>query len=235
MMAKKYDFGESDYDFAFGAKIPVTILPKYKTTKDNVIALLESDKYKGIFFAEDFWILKNYNKDKSKCFYSGLIISHEALVKVNDLLPENSRFVEQFCSEPIPCTWKGVETLRMEYRDKRDGMFEVGEISVNNCKNDYPFAMLLKRTFDRVVKRKAKLSMVYSDSEADEFREPTEEKQEPLATQEQIDRIAENKDVILDELMRRNINGVAAVAKLTIKEASVLCQLIEDRLNGEIR
>ena len=159
MRKKNYNFGESDYDFAFGSKIPVTVLPKYKTTKDNVVALLESDKYKDVLSEGDFWILKNYNKDKSKCFYSGLIISHDALIKVNDTLPENLQFNERYCSQPIPCKWKETETLRMEYRDPRDGMFEVGEISIANCKNDYPFAMLLKRTFDRVVKRKAKLSL----------------------------------------------------------------------------
>lgn len=232
MTKKTYNFGENDYDFAFGSKIPVTVLPKYTMTKENVIALLESKEYKDILSEGDFWILKNYNKDKSKCFYSGLIISHEALVKINDTLDDNTKFNEQFCSDPISCQWKGIETLRMEYRDRRDGMYEVGEISVNNCKNDYPFAMLLKRTFDRVVKRKAKLSMVYSDSEADEFREPQEDRKEPLATQEQIDRIVEFKDVIMDELMSRNINGVGAVSKLTVVEASKLCQLIEDRMNG---
>lgn len=231
-MAKKYDFGESDYDFAFGTKIPVTVLPKYLTTKANVIALLESDQYKNILNEGDFWILKNYNKDKSKCFYSGLIISHEALVKINDTLNEADRFNEQFCGDPITCDWKGIETLRMEYRDRRDGMFEIGEISVTNCKNDYPFAMLLKRTFDRVVKRKAKLSMVYSDSEADEFREPSEQKAEPLATQEQIDIIVDGKDIIIDELMERGIKSAGMVSKLTITEASRLCALIEERLNG---
>ena len=228
---KKYDFGESDYDFSLGSKIPVSVLPKYKDTREKVIALLESDTYKNILSPSDFWILKNYNKDKSKCFYSGLIISHEALLKINDHLPEAKRFNEKFCSAPISSTWKGNETLRMEYRDGRDGMFEVGEISVSNCKNDYPYAMLLKRTFDRVVKRKAQMSMVYSDSEADEFREPTEEKKEPLCTDEQFNIILQFKDVIMDELIARNIKTGEDVHNLTVKEASRLCKLIEERMN----
>lgn len=231
MKKKTYNFGESDFDYAFG-KIPVTFLPKYTETKNKVIAMLESDKYKDILSESDFWILKNYNKDKSKCFYSGLIISHEALIKVNDSLNERERFMETFCSEPISCTWKGTEVMRMEYRDKRDGMYEVGEISVSNCKNEYPYAMLLKRTFDRVVKRKAKMYMLYSDSEADEFREPTEKKAEPLATQEQINRIVEYKDVIIDELMNRKINNVGELSKVSVTVASQLCELIEERLNG---
>lgn len=232
-LSPPYDFGESEYDYSFGTKIPVTVLPKYETTKQNVIALLESDKYKDILSPTDFWILKNYNKDKSKCFYSGLIISHEALVKINDTLADTLKFNEKYCSSPISSTWKNSEVLRMEYKDNRDGMYEVGEISLSNCKNEYPYAMLLKRTFDRVVKRKAKLYMLYSDSEADEFREPTEEKKEPSATEEQINRIATYHDVILDELMKRDINSMGGLAKLSVTEASKLCEMIEDRLNGE--
>lgn len=231
-MKKTYNFGEQDYDKIFGKKIPVILTIKYEQTKENVIKLLESNEYKDILTDSDFWILKNYDKEKTTCYYSGLIISHEALLKINDTLNDETRFNQKYCSEPISYVWKGVETLRMEYRDLRDGMFEIGEISLTNCKNEYPFAMLLKRTFDRVVKRKAKLSMVYSDSEADEFREPTEKKEEPLATKEQIDKIVAYKDVILDELMARNIDGVGALSKVNIIEASKLCQLIEERLEG---
>ena len=222
---KKKNFGEQEYDFFGGRKIPVTITPKYLSTKEKVIAIM--DKYE--LSEGDFWILKNYDKEKTKCFYSGLIISHEALVKINDTL--NEKFNEKFCSDPIRCDWCGVETLRMDYRDPRDGMYEVGEISTRNCKNDYPYAMLLKRVFDRVVKRKAKLSMVYSDSEADEFR-VTEEKVVPKATEEQVKRIINMKDVIMDELMQRGIHTGEDVHNLTIEEASKLCRLIEERLNG---
>lgn len=231
-MKKKYEFGEKEYEKNYsGKKVPVTMTPKYKQTKENVISLLESDQYKGVLNDSDFWILKNYDKAQENCYYTGLIISHDALVKVNETLPENERFSERFCSDPIVCSWKGSEVLRMDYRDNRDGMYEVGEISASNCKNEYPFAMLLKRTFDRVVKRKAKLSMVYSDSEADEFRE-TQVKKDPLATEEQVKRIVDYREVIMDELVQRGINGTEDVMRLSIKEASYLCKLIEDRLNG---
>lgn len=231
-MKKKYNFGEEEYEKVFGKKIPVKQLSKYKQTKQNVISMLEEGEYKDILTENDFWILRNYNKDQTECYYSGLIISHEALLKINDVLDEHDRFVEKYCSAPIPCEFKGIETLRMEYRDPRDGMFEIGEISTSNCKNSYPYAMLLKRTFDRVVKRKAKLSMVYSDSEAEEFR-VREEKETPLATEEQINQIINYKEVIMDELIARNINKPSDVQKLSITEASKLCQMIEDRLNGE--
>ena len=46
-------------------------------------------------------------------------------------------------------------------------------MSQHNCKNAYPYAMALKRCFDRVVLKNSKLAYdgVYSDSEADEFKE----------------------------------------------------------------
>ena len=231
-MKKKYDFGEKEYEKNSGKKIPVIQTSKYLQAKENVISLLESEQYRNVLGQGDFWILMNFNRDKTECYYSGLIISHDALLKVNDTLDEKSKFNEKFCSQPIQCSFKETEILRMEYRDPRDGMFEVGEISVANCKNDYPFAMLLKRTFDRVVKRKAKLSMVYSDSEAEEFKEPTEEKKEPKAIDEQITKIISYKDVILDELMERQINRPSDVEKLTVTEASKLCKLIDERLEG---
>lgn len=231
MKKKEYNFGEQQYEKHSGKKMPVTITGKYKSSKEKVIALLEGEKYGKILNESDFWILKNY--DKENCYYSGLIISHDALVKINDTLDENMKFNQKFCSDPIPTTWNGIIGFRIEYRDMRDGMFEYGEISTNNCKNEYPFAMLLKRVFDRVVKRKASLSMVYSDSEADEFREIPEPKEEVKATDEQIDVIVAYKDVIMDELMSRDIKKPSDVKKLSIKEASALCELIDARLNGE--
>lgn len=233
MKKEKYNFGEKEYEKVSGKKVPVIMTPKYKSTKENVINLIESEDYKDVLNPSDFWILMNFNRDKSECYYSGLIISHDALLKVNDTLQEKDRFNEKFCSQPIPCSFKDTEILRMEYRDPRDGMFEVGEISTSNCKNEYPFAMLLKRTFDRVVKRKAKLSMVYSDSEAEEFKEPIEQKKEPKAIDEQIEKIIAYKDVILDELMDRQINRPSDVEKLTVTEASKLCKLIDSRLEGK--
>lgn len=228
---KKYDFGEHEYEYVAKQKVPVKMLPKYKANKEKVIKLLESEEYKNVLQPGDFWILMNFNKDKSECYYSGLIISHEALLRINDSLPDKDRFNQRFCSPPIVCSFKGNECLRMEYRDERDGMYEVGEISATNCKNDYPYAMLVKRTFDRVVKRKAKLSMVYSDSEADEFREHHEAKPEPNATDDQIANIIAYKDVIIDELMTRGIAKPSDVEKLSVKEASRLCKLIEERMN----
>lgn len=221
------DFGEKKTEKYFGKEIPVWQTPKYEATKEKVIKLIEKGTFKDVLSASDFWILKNTNKDKTRMDYSGLIINHDALVRINDKLDENTRFDQKYCSDVKEYVWNNTTTLRLEYRDERDGMFEVGEISANNCKNDYPFAMLFKRVFDRVVKRKAKLSYVYSDSEADEFREKSEEKNdEPMATQTQKDLINQYHSLI-EPLLWKKVND------LTLSEASEICKEIE-RLKKKI-
>ena len=59
------------------------------------------------------------------------------------------------------------------YCNEKQGIYEVGEVSSENCKNSYPYAMAYKRLFDRVVLKLCRLaySGVYSDSEADEFKQ----------------------------------------------------------------
>ena len=93
------------------------------------------------------------NKTRTgKMMYSGLIISHNGCLKIN------------------------------VYTYIDDDVYEVGEVSRANCQNAYPYAMALKRCFDRVVLKKSKLAFygVYSDSEADEFKAPEETpKEEP--------------------------------------------------------
>ena len=63
------------------------------------------------------------------------------------------------------------------YNCPEQGIYEVGEVSDKNCKNDYPYAMALKRCMDRVILKNSKLAYagVYSDSEAEEFKAPDEE------------------------------------------------------------
>lgn len=236
---KKYNFGEQEFEYIDGNKIPVSQTSKYVYAKEKVIELLESKEYGNVLNEGDFWILKNTNKNKSAMYYSGLIINHDALIKINDILPSDYQFNEMYCSDPIETNWNGTAGLRMDYRDKRDGMFEYGEISLANCKNAYPYAMLLKRTFDRVVKRKAKLSCVYSDSEAEEFKEqidnpaPVIEKKYPKIIEEQAKIIIDNKDLVKEELKAKNIKGKKDLSEISIKEASDLCKLIDERIANE--
>ena len=79
-------------------------------------------------------------------------------------------------------------SLVFTYANKAQGLYEVGEASTQNCKNAYPYAMAYKRLFDRVVLKICKLAFdgIYSDSEADEFKERYEDEpgQPPAPQQE---------------------------------------------------
>ena len=88
-----YDFGEKKEEIINGKKIPVEFhTPKYKEAKNKAIELLKSDKYKDILLPSDFWILVNTYSNKTKAMYSGLIISHDGCLKINDTLEDKLKF-----------------------------------------------------------------------------------------------------------------------------------------------
>lgn len=169
-----HNFGEhaEEYSAKQKKKIPVWQSPKYIEARDKAIEMIESGKY-GLTDG-DFWILMNETKS-GKMGYTGLIISHNGCLKVNDSLPEGKRFRPQ-CVELDKDGWG--ESLVYTYNCNEQGVYEVGEFSRVNGKNAYPYAMALKRMFDRVVLKTSKLaySGVYSESESDDFsdtREPS--------------------------------------------------------------
>lgn len=176
-MAKKtYDFGEQVKE----GELPVWQSPKYKEARQKAIEAIESDLFKGHLTESDFWILKNKTKT-GKLAYTGLIISHNGCLKINDLLPDEKKFKpsclsldkEGFSTDP------NKKTLVFTYINDDQGLYEVGEVSATNCQNAYPYAMALKRAIDRVILKNSRLaySGIYSDSEAEEFKDP----QEPIA------------------------------------------------------
>lgn len=166
---KTYNFGEKKTENINGKTLPVEfITPKYKEARNKAIELLESDKYKGVLETSDFWILVNTYSNKTKAMYSGLIISHDGCLKINDVLDENLRFKP----ECMTIDKDGFNnSLVFTYNCPEQGIYEVGEVSKDNCKNDYPYAMALKRCMDRVILKNSKIAYagIYSDSEADEF------------------------------------------------------------------
>lgn len=170
----KYNFGEKTTEWSVkqGKEIPVWATPKYSESKKKAVELLDSGKY-GLA-ESDFWILMNETKS-GKMAYSGLIISHNGCLKINDAL--DSRFMPDCVSEDKDA-WGG--TLLMRYCSPEQGVYEVGEVSTKNCKNDYPYAMAFKRLFDRVVLKLSKIAYagIYSETEADEFRDPMIERKE---------------------------------------------------------
>lgn len=175
---KVYNFGEKKEEVIKGKKVPVEfITPKYKEAKRKAIELLENEKYKGKLEESDFWILVNTYANGSKAMYSGLIISHDGCLKINDLLDDKLKFKP----ECISIDKEGYnKSLVFSYNCSNQGLYEVGEVNLSNCKNDYPYAMALKRCFDRVVLKNSKIaySGIYSDSESDEFTQRIEENNE---------------------------------------------------------
>ena len=153
-------------------KIPVWQSFKYLQAKKKAIELIDKKEY-GLTEA-DFWILMNETKT-GKMQYTGLIISHNGCLKINDKLGQDKKFNP----ENVTIDKEGYEnTLVYTYINKEQGLYEVGEVNKGNCKNAYPYAMALKRCFDRVVLKNSKLAYesIYSDSEgADIIKEKIEE------------------------------------------------------------
>lgn len=160
-----YSFGEKKREKnKAGQEVDVWVLPKYTESKKKAIEII--DKYEDISEA-DFWILKNETKT-GIVMYSGLIISHNGCLKINETLDKEMRFRPECVKEDK----EGYgQSLVYTYCCPEQGIFEVGEASAKNCKNPYPYAMALKRCFDRVVLKASKLAFsgIYSEVESDTF------------------------------------------------------------------
>ena len=234
---KVYNFGEKteEYSAKDGGMVPVWISPKYEQAKRAVIKMLESEQYKDVLDESDFWILMNRTKS-GKMAYTGLIISHNGCLKINDTLPEELKFNPKCLSYIekdvdlgafINCLLFTYDSSKLE--DDKQKIFEVGEVNSKNCTNDYPYAMALKRCMDRVILKNSKLaySGVYSDSEAEEFKEPVEEekKEEKFipATETQLKTIKNVYSQNVDELKLQLANlGKKKIDELSVQEASNL-------------
>ena len=175
MDKKEYNFGEKEQEYSTkkNGLIDVWQTPKYKQSKEKAISLLHEHK----FLSEgDFWVLMNETKS-GKMAYTGLIISHNACLKLNDNQPQELQFKVESLSSRIS---DYSNELLYEYANAEQGLYEVGEVSKDNCKNNYPHAMAFKRLFDRVVLKLTKIAYdgIYSDGEADEFKEPIDKNKE---------------------------------------------------------
>ena len=225
-MKEKYTFGEKEKEYINGKTIPVELhTPKYREAKAKIIKLLDSEEYKDVLEESDFWILVNTYASGEKAMYSGLIISHDGCLKINDHLEDNLKFKPQY----MTLDKDGYKnTLVYTYCCEEQGIYEVGEVNEKNCKNAYPYAMALKRCMDRVILKNSKIAYwgVYSDSEADEFTKRVDEPEEEKATKEQIDYIKEmietadfDAEEIKDYLKKHNKKKLSDLSK---KEAAEL-------------
>lgn len=194
---KDYDFNEkvTEYSAKQRKEIPVWVSPKYSQSREKAIEIIE--KYDNINEG-DFWILMNETKS-GKMAYTGLIISHNGCLKLNDHLPAELQF-KPSCMSLDKDGYGG--SLVYTYVNDKQGLYEVGEVSQGNCKNSYPYAMALKRCFDRVVLKNSKLaySGVYSDSEADEFAERVEDRQMDDLKAESKAKLKESEPFTFDDL-----------------------------------
>ena len=164
-------FNEQEVEKYKGKNIPVWQSPKYEQSRKKALEIIK--EYERIEEA-DFWILMNTIKGGETMMYSGLIISHNGCLKINDAQSAEKKF------KPSCVTFdkEGYNnSLVFTYCNDEQGIYEVGEVSAQNCKNSYPYAMAYKRLFDRVVLKLCGLAYdgVYSDSEADEFKQRYED------------------------------------------------------------
>lgn len=225
-MAKSYNFGEKKTEFnaKLGKEVEVWQSPKYIEAKKKAIEALESEQYKNVLSESDFWILMNATKS-GKMAYTGLIISHNGCLKINDALPEDKRF-KPSCMTLDKDGYSG--SLVFSYESDAQGIYEVGEVNKTNCSNAYPYAMALKRCMDRVILKNSRLAYagIYSDSEAEEFKndknEPKETNPEQTPKEESdtpLVFIPEGKNarqVLVDYCKEKNIDivEVARIHKL---------------------
>ena len=246
-MNKNYNFGEKEMEYSAkdNKEIPVWKSPKYEQSKKAVIQMLESEKYKDVLDVSDFWILMNRTKS-GKMAYTGLIISHNGCLKINDALPDELKFDPRALTYYYKDTSESYggyiqtynDSLIFEYdssklrgydeeRIDHQKIFEIGEVSPKNCTNDYPYAMALKRCMDRVILKNSKLaySGVYSDSEAEEFQSKEEDlREEPKfikATEKQLELI---KKIFADDInsLKKILSnyGKKKIDELSVQEAS---------------
>lgn len=161
-------FGENAKEFSpkQGKDIPVWQSPKYIEAKKKATEIIADGKY-GITEA-DFWILMNETKT-GKMAYTSLILSHNGCLKIN------SHLDNPFDPECVFVDKEGYNnSLVYSYCNKSQGIYEVGEVAKDNCKNAYPYAMAFKRLFDRVVLKLSKLAFsgIMSEAESDDFKQP---------------------------------------------------------------
>ena len=202
-MAKTYNFGEkkAEYNAKLGKEVEVWQSPKYLEAKKKAIEALESETYKGVLSEGDFWILMNGTKS-GKMAYTGLIISHNGCLKINDALPADKRF-KPSCMSLDKDGYNG--SLIYSYSNDDQGIYEVGEVSAKNCTNAYPYAMALKRCMDRVILKNSRLAYagIYSDSEAEEFKnEPKEESKAPANVSKTITKTKAALEVSGEEIQK---------------------------------
>ena len=210
-------FNEKQYEYSKkqGKEIPVWISPKYEESKAKALEIIK--KYDDITEA-DFWILMN-ETNTGKMGYTGLIISHNGCLKINEHLEADKKFKPE-CVTSDKAGYKN--SLVYEYCCPEQGLYEVGEVSTENCKNAYPYAMAFKRLYDRVVLKASKLAFggIYSESESDEFRrQENGPEAKPSGKEAKPSRPKYDVDKAMEEASGKGITKAQVKTIVTLAEA----------------
>ena len=173
--------------------IPVFFLPSYVEARNSAMSLIEN--HKEYRLAEsDFWIQKTLSSDRTSIFYKTLVLSHNGVRKINAGLPAEKQFNPYYLLKPQsrnPETGTGeinlVKTAEnsftLTYFATPDAthsgqqLYMVAEINPYNLSMpSYPFAILQKRLFDRVVLDLSGLAYggIYGEDEAESFAKNAE-------------------------------------------------------------
>lgn len=230
-MAKTYNFGEkkTEYNAKLGKEVEVWQSPKYLEAKKKAIEALESDMYKGVLTEGDFWILMNGTKS-GKMAYTGLIISHNGCLKINDALPADKRF-KPSCMSLDKDGYNG--SLIYSYSNDDQGVYEVGEVSAKNCTNAYPYAMALKRCIDRVILKNSRLAYagIYSDSEAEEIKNESKEESKAPANVSKTTTKTEATPEVSGEEIQKNLVKLCKDNNLDLRQ---ICKEYKLNVNSTV-
>ena len=129
------------------------------------------------------------------------------------------------------------DTLVYTYINKEQGLYEVGEVSKTNCKNSYPYAMALKRCFDRVVLKNSRLAYesIYSDSEGADISKEAQEENEKENKIDETKVNALNKAIknykISDAIVSIVLAGFnyAKIEDIKIKDYKMICDALAEK------
>lgn len=234
-MKKTYNFNEKQKESIFieGKNIELEVWqsPKYLQSKEKAIELIEEKKYN--LSESDFWILMNKTKSGKKMVYTGLIISHNGCLKINDNLDEKDKFKPS----SVKMEKDEINLKVMSYINDEQGIYEFGEISNQNCKNPYPYAMLLKRLQDRVILKNSKIAFdgIYSECESEEFKDGNDEKKEDV-----IEKVQEKEQKAFQKEKNRLINQLRSFLDENIigqdgeiiTEKKILTSFKQDKLDN---
>lgn len=173
--------------------VPVFLMPSYIEARNAAIILIEKHSEYGLLDS-DFWIQKTISSDRSSIYYKTLILSHNGVRKINAGLPAEKQFNPYYLLKPetrnpetgtgeINLVKVGENSYTLTYfacpdaKHSGQQLYMVAEINpYNMTMPSYPFAILQKRLFDRVVLDNSGLAFggIYGEDEAESFSKNAE-------------------------------------------------------------